>query len=353
MRYMFFLLVLITSCVPPNEHYILDDIPQDSMNLITDDKVVLGEYMMGNEMISVDGRTKCTNCHIPEKAFTAFSLEPSGGCGEGCVLLPSGAVVVDLNFKGKRDSMSHIKSPSIIGVAWRENLGWSARFGYGGANKDIVETISKHFKVSDVLAEMLLDCGPTIFQACIALNGHALLLRRRLLSDPVGLSLIESSYGLRVTETTDSDSIIFAIACSLDAFQRVQSPSNSPFQRYVEGDMFAMSETQLLGYSIMKRDCAGCHSSPLWGGGIELGHAQFNGKFKPDHREELDGIPREGYYRNTAALRTNMKDHNCYGFNCQYETLEDFLEDNFKYTQPEVDAISDFILNGMYDDSLY
>lgn len=358
MRYIIFLLIILSCGQPQEVPKSLSDIPSDFYNKLTPEKVRIGEFFFRSKLISVDGRSACINCHDPARGMTSPFEDIVGGVGVG------GLVIKDENekylighvdefYEGQRDSML-IKAYGGVGSAHSPIMGHSGRFGFKGKSEAEKALTRRHFN----LPENYPDFEATRHQAEMALNGHELLVQKRLLSDKECRDILTDN-GHIVTDTTHADSLKKWIADGLDAYQRSLFPFNAP---YITGNM---TMHQLSGMELVEKHCRSCHSTFFFSGGLEDSfQTDFNnvndfGKVDPSCYEDVFGDRREGrpVRRITKPLMCNMKDHFQYGVAGQYSTYDAYMIDKYAFLESrgvvvdkfEREQIKEFVLDGLYD----
>lgn len=336
----------------------VDEIPKDFYNDFDAKQIYAGHFFFRSKLISVDGRTACINCHSEKRGHTSPFPDVVGGIGVGGIVTlndnhPS-VGFVDWNYHGDRDSML-IKAEGGIGGAYSPILGHSGRFGLKGKSEADKQLTKRHFNLPDDYP----DYEAILHQANMALGGHELLVKKRLLSDEECLKQLEF-IGLTVDEDTSADTLMLTIAKSLDAYQRSIYPLGS---RYAKG---ALRPKELSGYYLFKRDCASCHSSVALSGGLEesfqsdLDLVNGFGKVDPSCYEDVfgDRDSTKNVHRITKKLITNLKDHHQYGVFGQYDDLRPYIEDKVEslgvvYDDAEMETMMLFLEEGLYDPELH
>ncbi len=175
-------------------------------------RAALGELLFHEKRLSKNNTISCASCHIPAFAFAdtvSFSLGANG--------LP-----------GKRNT------PSVMNMAARPY------FFYDGRAASLEEQV--RFPVEDHL-EMDIPFS----EAC-----------RRIETDQNYIRLFQKIYGA----PPDSNSIRDA----LSEFERTLETSDTPFDRWMNGDSLAMSPSAIRGRELFMDDkktrCFQCHFSP-------------------------------------------------------------------------------------------
>ncbi|MDP4826914.1 MAG: cytochrome-c peroxidase [Flavobacteriales bacterium] len=223
-----FCLIAFASCkvdpiVPETqEKYVLDlpegfpqmNVPSD--NELTQERIDLGKNLFFDTRLSGDNSVSCGSCHNPELSF-ADDVPISPGIEQR------------LGFRN---------APSLANVGYKNRL-----FADGG-----VSTLE--------------------FQVLAPMDSHeemdvsVLDVAEILKADPSVNALSQKAYGRDVDP--------FVITRSIAAFERTLVSGNSPYDRYINGDLSALSEPAIAGMNLFfspQLACSSCHSTFLFSDG--------------------------------------------------------------------------------------
>ena len=213
------LLFLIIGCSTP-EDSLLIHIPKvfnspifPNNNLLTKEKISLGEKLFFDPRLSKNGNISCASCHKPQFAFADSTVVSTGTNGE-------------LGFRN---------TPSIINVAYK------SLFHMDGG----VRTLELQ-----VLAPMI-DTNE------LGSNFNAVLTY--LKSDSTYLKMFADAY-----DTTPS---IYGLTRSIASYERSLIFGDSPYDQFILGDSLALDDSQKRGYYLFTSDrlkCAQCHIGNLF-----------------------------------------------------------------------------------------
>lgn len=171
----------------------------------------LGEKLFFDPILSKDSSLSCAGCHKPDFAFAdTFAISP----GVGGVL-------------GIRNA------PSVMNMAFRDLM------FYDGRAKDLTDQV--HFPIEDP-AEMNLQMNSAV---------------QRLKSHREYKKWFDQLFSDGVTAEN--------IAASIAAYERTLETDNSAFDRYMNGERTALSESAKRGRKIFLSDkakCFDCHFGP-------------------------------------------------------------------------------------------
>lgn len=184
------------------------------------DKVILGEYLFFDPVLSGNGRRACASCHQPAKAFTD-------------------GMTKSLSLDGR--SLVRRNTPTVLNAGLQPGLFYDLRVAYLEDQATDVITSATEMHGSLQYAVNRLQQSPA----------YAQLFARAFPSaaDPV------NSYNLRN---------------ALGSYIRSLSSLNAPFDRYVRGDHSQMSEAAVAGFNLFmgKAKCGTCHFMPLFNGTV-------------------------------------------------------------------------------------
>ncbi len=243
------------------ETYDLASIPQDPNNPLLKVKVELGKMLffepgIGLDAVHPDGMQtySCASCHLPECGFTPGRIQgiADGGLyygeqGEGRIKNPHYAEE-ELDAQGLRPL-------SVLNVAYVTNSTWNGRFGAGGVNVGTEYAWTGQTEVNFL--------G---FSGLESQNIEGLILHRMVINkdvtDSLGYTdLFDAAFPEfppeeRYTLQTGS----FAIS----AYLRTLLTNQAPFQRWLKGDLDAMSDQEKRGALVFfgKGLCYRCHKGP-------------------------------------------------------------------------------------------
>lgn len=171
-------------------------------------KAELGKKLFFDPILSEDRTISCASCHKPEFAFAdtlSFSL-------------------------GVRNTPGERNTPSAMNLAGRLQLFWDGRSS--SLEMQALEPIANPTEMNLPVAE-----------AVSRLNG-------------------DKFYAKAFRKLYKSDITVAQLAEVLAAYERSLETSNTPYDRYINGDNQAMSASAIRGRNLFigKANCANCHS---------------------------------------------------------------------------------------------
>ncbi|MFL5069371.1 MAG: cytochrome-c peroxidase, partial [Xanthobacteraceae bacterium] len=179
--------------------------------------VDLGRDLFFEPRISASGRSTCVGCHFPELGW----------------------VVTDARSRNDSGKLTSRKSQPLIGLghAGKALVGWDGRS----------PTLEAQAKASIATGSMSMRETDTPVKVEV--------IEERVKSDPV--------YAAKFNAALPNAPInVDTIAQALAAFERTMEPGPAPFDRWVEGDEQAISESAKRGFVLFngKTNCFACHS---------------------------------------------------------------------------------------------
>ncbi|MCU7842520.1 MAG: hypothetical protein KZQ93_01625 [Candidatus Thiodiazotropha sp. (ex Monitilora ramsayi)] len=194
-----------------------DTAPAPAQNPTTPDKTELGERLFFDTDLSRDGSLSCSSCHDV--------LGGSGGDGRPTSVGINGQV-------GGRNA------PTVWNTAFQSHLFWDGRAAS-------LEEQAKGPLVNPV------EMGMPSLEA----------VESRVREKPEYREAFDKAFGKGQPITIDR------IAEAIAAYERTLITTDSPYDRFVRGDLDALSPAQLRGMSLFQRvGCVQCHYGPNFSG---------------------------------------------------------------------------------------
>jgi cytochrome c peroxidase len=222
------------------------DIPQPEDNPYSALRAELGRTLFFDPILSGSKTRACVSCHTPGLSW-----------GDG---LPRAV--------GENQKVLPLRSPTLLAVALMPRLGWDGKF----RDLESVAFAPITSKANMNLAE------PELIERLSAIPGYV--------KDFI------AAFGLGpITKRK--------IELALANYERTILPSTAPFDRWIAGDVTAISLEAKLGFGVFtgKGHCTGCHS----------GYAFSDGSFHDIGTAKDDDIGRGRFFPNSVALRYAFK----------------------------------------------
>jgi cytochrome c peroxidase len=195
-------------------------------------KIELGKLLFFDPVLSSNNKVSCASCHTPSKGF-ADGLERSNGLGDGLKTTRNAPTILNSAFNGidLSGTLDPMHSPQFY-----DNRALSLEEQCFGPLLSPVE-----MKGIDLSDEEYLD---SLERKISAIKEYQLLFYKAFSDSIVSIENINK-----------------AIA----SYERTLITPNSPFDRYMRGEVNAMTEKQIEGMQeFIKAGCNQCHSGPMF-----------------------------------------------------------------------------------------
>jgi cytochrome c peroxidase len=185
--------------------------PEDPENPITPAKVELGRLLFEDPRLSGDESLSCESCHSPEMGYAEAVAFSEGAKGQP---MPR-------------------HTPTLLNAGYYRFINWDGKFA---STTQLVPAIMANPKNMNLQDEEVLVS--------------------RLEAVPEYREAFRASFGGPATR--------LRVAQALDVYVRTLTTPNSPFDKYVSGDLYALSEAQKRGLALFvgKAECMMCHRGP-------------------------------------------------------------------------------------------
>lgn len=216
-------------------------------NLLSRDKAALGRLLFHDRRLSVNGTVACADCHQQRHGFADTRAKSSGALGE-----PT-----------RRNAMS------LTNAAYNGRLTWA---------DDRIDSLEAQAVVPLTL-EHPLEMG-------FARDADGIL--KRLRADQDLLARFKAVFPDQA-EALTLNTIVLAIS----SFERLLVSGDSPYDRYMAGELTALSASAQRGLELFNSErlhCTGCHGG-------------FNFRFSPGHRKADED--RSVAYHNTGLYNVD------------------------------------------------
>ena len=370
-------------------HFILpnsDDyrrIPQDVQNLISKEKVQLGQLLFHETAFALNSNFdnsmqsfSCSSCHNAMSGFHSGRMQgiADGGmgfghAGEGRIKNPDcEETLIDVQ---------QIRVPSNLNAAYQTNLLWNGAFGATNINAG-TESLWTPDNDTD---KNFLGYEGLETQAIVGLEFHRMKYNRELVTEFGYKELFDAAF----PNIPEDDRYNFERAGqAIAAFERTMMSNQAPFQKWLRGDESAMTQAQKEGAILFfgKAGCANCHNGP------SLANMEFHAiGFNNFDDKVFNHNPNDGSSKGRASFTNdeqdlfkfkvpqlyNLKNVEFLGHGSSFKTLREVIEykneavpqngnvsDSHlsEFFVPlllddlEIDLLVDFVENGLYDPAL-
>ena len=241
----------------------LDNIPQDPKNPLSAAKVELGNLLFFETGLAMDakkaeglGTYSCSSCHVPEAGFKPGKAQgiADGGIGFGII---GEERIRNINYEENEMDVQGARPLSMINVAFAENTMWNGSFGSTATNEGLDHLwIGKEEFHGNVEGFHGIEA-----QNIEGMKAHRLSINEDLAIDLGYQELFDQSF----PEISKQDRYTSRTASlAISAYIRTIFPNESPFQKWLKGEHFAMSRSEKKGAILFfdKAGCVNCHKSP-------------------------------------------------------------------------------------------
>jgi len=297
----------ITNVISPLPDYV----PIPETNALTPEKIDLGKQLFWDPILSGNMDMACATCHHPEKGY-ADALDLSIGVGgsglgeerEGTIRANRNAhTVLNTAFNGILGNGA--TNPSTAPMFW-DNRALSLE------EQALLPLLSKEEMRGSYIQEDEL---------------YPILIER-LTAIPEYEEAFEHAFG---SAGITMDRIAMAIA----AFERTLVTPNSPFDRYMRGDLTAMTPLQINGMNaFVNVGCAECHSGPMFSD-YELHTLGI-----PDNPKVLETDTGTGTYAFRTPTLRNLSFTAPYMHNGMHTSLDEVLDFYDEVSEGDDDTIN-------------
>lgn len=368
--------------MPKSDDYA--NIPQDSRNPINYHKVVLGQMLYHETGIATNptkamsvGTYSCASCHFASAGFQANVRQGIGEGGQGFGIQGEGRVI-NPNYMPTEIDVQPIRTPTAMNGAFQELMLWNGQFGGVGMNSGTeAEWTVNTPKETNSLGYEGLET-----QAIAGLAVHRMEVDTGLMSNADYKTLFDNAFP-NFTQNNRYNTVTAGLAVA--AYERTILSNEAPFQRWLNGETGAMTQSQKEGAVIFfdKGGCSDCHSGPALNSmefhAYGMSDLSGSGTFNVDPNDGAH-IGRGGFTKNPndnykfkVPQLYNLTDSKHYGHGASFNSVRDVIiyknsgvKENSKVpnrqlagqfkplnlTEGEIDALTDFIENGLYDPNL-
>lgn len=370
--------------LPDSEDF--TNIPQDPQNPITREKVMLGRMLFHETGLALAAMQdigkdtySCASCHFASAGFQAGRFQGIGEGGIGFGVNGEGRSRNNLYTEEQLD-VQPLRTPTTMNGAYQKNMLWNGQFGATGVN----ENTEALWISGTPLATNFLGYEGLETQAIAGLGVHRLKMDKEFLDETGYTALFDLAFG----NVSEEDRYTNEYAGqAIAAYERTVLSNEAPFQKYLKGDIAALSAQEKRGAIVFfgKGECTTCHTGPalnsmefyalgmksldeynepvfkaLAEDGAHLGRASFtkndkdNYKFKVPQLYNLSDSP---FYGHGSSFRS-IKEVVNYKNAAQAENSkvpEEQLADAFEPLNLSIDEVNDltvFLTHSLRDPNL-
>ena len=361
-----------------------NNIPQDSKNPLSINKVELGKLLFHETAFSTAGNFdrlsqtySCASCHHAGAGFQSGMMQGIGDGGIGFGMAGEGRVV-DFEVAMNDIDVQALRTPSAMNGAYQTNVQWNGQFGATAINKG-TEAL---WDDGTLLSLNRLGYEGLETQAIAGIDIHRISYTKEAIEALGYKDLFDEALSALPEDLRYSAE---GAGLAIAAYERTLLSNRAPFQKWLRGDIDALTEEQKKGAILFfsSAQCNQCHYGPSLAG-MEfhaLGFGDFDQRkvanFTADDPAMLGrGSFTQKYsdnYKFKVPQLYNLKDSPFHGHGGTFNSIRDVIDykntaisqnqsvpthqlsEDFKplgLSQSEIDQITDFIENGLYDPDL-
>lgn len=365
----------------------LSSIPQDPNNPLTTEKVLLGRMLFHETALGINAAApvgiqtySCASCHTAKAGFQACRIQGLGDGGIGFGIAGE-ARVLDEAYSPMTVDAQPIRTPTALNVAYQTNMLWNGQFGATGVNVGTED----RWTANTPLENNHLGFEGVETQAIAGMTVHRQQVNQNLIQQTMYKTYFDAAFPN--VPPIDRYSLVNS-ALAIAAYERTLLATEAPFQRWLAGELEAMTLNQKEGAVLFfgKAQCYECHNGPALNdmdfhaiGMKDLYQETTFETFKtnPDNNENkgrggFTGNPDDNYKFKTPQLY-NLKDSPFYGHGGSFRNVEDVIRyknlaiaensdvpaeqlsplfQPLDLTDDEIQKLTDFITNALYDADL-
>ncbi|MEL7123782.1 MAG: cytochrome c peroxidase, partial [Bacteroidota bacterium] len=367
--------------LPDSDDYA--NIPQDEKNEISYSKVYLGRLLFHETGLGINpklevgmGTYSCASCHHAGAGFQASRKQGIGDGGMGFGLNGEGRTMHP-DYEENQLDVQPIRSPSALNVAYQKLMLWNGQFGATDQN---IGTEAQWTENTPKAINKLGYEGVET-QAIAGLGVHRIIINDSIIEALGYKHLFDHAFGDFPDHSRYSTE---TAGLAIAAYERTLLANQAPFQQWLKGNTLAMSEEQKSGALLFfgKAKCGTCHQGPALN---DMNFYAFG--MKDLEGEDVHGVTEAGLteaamgrggftkvntdmYKFKTPQLYNLADSPFYGHGGSFQSVRAVVDYKNKgiaenadvpnakldpYFVPlglsdeEVDAITSFIREGLYD----
>lgn len=239
------------------------NIPQDPRNPLSKEKVELGRLLFHDPTMGINpkfsistGTYSCATCHSAKAGFMANLVQGLGEGGVGYGDKGEGRHR-DISYLVSDIDVQPIRTPTILNVAYQKIMGWSGKFGATGLNA----VTENQWKKDTPIEFNKLGYHGVETQAIAGLEVHRSSISTEVMQQQVYRDLFDKVFHFVPSYKRYTDEFV---GLAIAAYERTVLPNQAPFQKWLNGNKNAMSDSEKRGalYFFTKAKCNSCHTGP-------------------------------------------------------------------------------------------
>ncbi len=364
----------------------LAKIPQDPKNPLTVAKVKLGQLLFHETALASKPKKaeglntySCASCHHAGAGFQAGVKQGIGEGGTGFGTAGE-ARTKHANYDASMLDVQPLRSPSAMNSAYQQVMLWNGQFGATGPNAGT----QANWTAGTPIATNNLGYEGVETQAIAGLTVHRMEVNSALLAMDNYKAMFDEAFP---SVPSDKRYTAEMAGLAIAAYERTVLANEAPFQKWLKGDVSAMSDEEKAGAILFfgKANCGTCHTGPALSSMAfyALGMDDFSGAgvFGVTQEQILEAGKGRGSFTKAATdmykfkvpQLYNLSNSTFYGHGGNFNSIKDVvayknkavaqntnvpasqLASEFKalnLSDAEVDQITTFLKKGLYDANL-
>lgn len=299
-----------TSPTGSYEGYILpqsdafSSIPQDPHNVLFKEKVELGKmlfYETGLALAPIHeqgkGTYSCASCHVPSSGFMPGRVQgiADGGIGFGDEGENRGK---SEHYNEHELDVQGARPLNLLNVAFVKNTSWSGQFGANGPNEG-TEEYWDNDPATHINYEGYFGLES---QNIEGLALHRMVVNKEILDAYGYTEMFDEAFPDLDEEERYSD---VGASFAISAYLRTLFTDEAPFQKWLKGDEFAMTEQQKHGAKLFfsKAGCYNCHNGPALNNADEFHAIGVNDLYQCGEAFNTDETDKRNFGRGGFTLQ--------------------------------------------------
>ncbi|MFT5167567.1 MAG: cytochrome c peroxidase, partial [Saprospiraceae bacterium] len=240
-------------------------IPQDPKNPLTTEKVALGKLLYHETGLAISpmmsqsaGQYSCASCHFASAGFQANRVQGISEGGQGFGINGEGRER-NPDYDESMMDVQPLRTPSAMNTAFQTNMLWNGQFGATGINTGT----DAYWTPGTPIVNNELGYEGLETQAIAGLGVHRMDMESLpgVIEDLGYKAMFDNIFSdFPENERYTKETAGLAIA----AFERTLLANQAPFQKYLKGEISAITEQEKKGAILFFADagCASCHNGP-------------------------------------------------------------------------------------------
>ena len=314
------------------------EIPQDEeRNPLTPEKVALGNMLYFETGLATKakkesgmGTYSCSTCHVAEAGFKSGLYQGIADGGIGYGVFGENRIRNSADYTERDLDVQSARPLTMVNVTYVEATMWNGSFGPGGVN----EGTEANWNEADGTINNFLGFKGIEAQNMEGVHIHRLDCDEQLLEQLGYKEMFDQVFSeIPVPERYTIETASLAMS----AYIRTILSNQAPFQKWLKGDSYAMSYSEIKGGILFfgKAQCYQCHYEP------NLGSSEFHALGVKDmyQRGSFNAFPTDGRNLGRGGFTKNPEDN----FKFKVPGIYNVAETKFYFHGGSANSLTDLI----------